>query len=399
MISIKNFVSANIEVETAPKVFSGFRTTVYFAPVTIDVPAVANGNFIIATSIDDFDNKVNQPTQVVRESVQEYFKNGGTSLCVVNPTVFTLEGFKADIKNVSRVVDDFIFVVIANSLIGTAGGYPQGEVFNIANFCSGNGWSDDDLKSLNTMRACFTTNLSTFVLPTPQGYGLANTLSVIKYSTYQAPSGGLIDAALLVGAYYSQIDTSEADSILDYNFTPEHLGSDYFEDLSQEEFTNLIRNPANGYYNVICNVANKILNIGGDYCNGVSISLDFGAACIERDLNYANIELLFGKLPLTSVGQAKLIDAINSQLTKYVDNEFLEQDATYTGETKKVTYNGTSYTIIRKGDVLSRGYKVFYVPINAISAADKSAKRFPYIYVALQSVHGARLIEVNGSIL
>jgi len=116
-------------------------------------------------------------------------------------------------------------------------------------------------------------------------------------------------------------------------------------------------------------------------------------------LDFAVIELLFGKLPLTQEGQSKLVDAIKSQLVNYVDNGFLETDATYSGETKKVFYNGNQYTIVNKGDILPLGYRVFFVPINAISAADKAAKRFPYIFVALQSVHGARVIQVNGGIL
>lgn len=396
MISIKNFVTADIKVLKTPEVFSGFRTTVYFIAGTINTPTVGGGDFTIVTSVDDFDNKVTVSGSAIRQSVVEYFKNGGTSLCVVAPSVFTLEGFKADMQAISEAISDYFFVVLGDSVTLKTNGYAQSEVYNIANFCSGNGWSDEDKKSLNTMRACFTTNVTDFVTQN----SLLSTLSVVKYSTLVS-SGDLVDAALLVGAYFSQIDTSVEGAIQDYNFTPEQLGSGYFEDIDQATFASLVRTPDNGYYNVICNVANRILNIGGDYCSSdkVSIALDFGAACIERDLDYANIQLLFGKLPLTDIGQAKLIDAIRGQLVKYVDNGFLEQGATYVGETKKVTYNGKNYTLIENGDVLPLGYKVFYVPINAISAADRSAKRFPYIYVALQSVHGARLVEINGSIL
>lgn len=396
MISIKNFVSADIEVLEQPKVFDGFKTTIYFAPVTVNTPDVADGNFVVVSSLTEFEAKCSTSNTAVSQSISEYFENGGTSLCVVAPTVFTLEGFKEDMRKITQVLDNYFFVVIANSLTNDPNGYQLAEVFNIANFCSDNGWTDDDEKSLNTMRVCFTTNSTDFILEN----SLTNTLAVVKYSTLDV-SGELIDAALLVGAYFSQIDTSVSDPIEDYNFTPEVLGSEHFEDVDQATFNKLVRSPATGYYNFIGNVANKILNIGGDYCSagGISISLDFGAACIERDLNYANIELLFGKLPLTNEGQSKLISAIRSQLTKYVDSGFLETDTVYSGETKSVTYNGTKYTVISTGDVLPLGYKIFYVPINAISATDKSAKRFPYIYVALQTVHGARLIEVNGSII
>lgn len=396
MISIKNFVSTNIEVLKAPAVFSGFRTTVYFSAVTISIPDVEGGNFATVNSLTDYDNKVVANSTAIRESVSGYFKNGGTRLCIVSPSGFTLESFKADMKTLTQTVDDYFFVVFGDSVTAKSGGYPSNEIFNIANFCSGNGWSDDDLKSLNTMRSCFTASTTDFIVQN----NLLNTLSAVKYSTLVS-SGDLVDAALLIGAYFSQIDMSEEGAIEDYNFTPETLGTGHFEDIDQATFTALTRTVTNGYYNVICNVANKILNVGGDYCSPdkISISLDFGAACIERDLNYQNIELLFGKLPLTHEGQAKLIDAIRSRLSKYVDDGFLETDATYEGPSKKVSYNGKSYKVIEHGDVLPLGYKVFYVPINAISAADKQAKRFPYIYVALQTVHGARVIQVNGSIL
>lgn len=395
-ISIKNFVGANIEVLSQPVTFTGFRTTVYFASVTVNTPEIGGGNFAIVNSVEDFDNKIQATSAAIRQSVVEYFKNGGTSLCIVAPSVFSLDSFKADMRAVTRVVDNYFFVVFSDSVTAKSGAYSSAEIFNIANFCSGNGWSETDNKSLNTMRACFTANTTDFVTTN----SLNTTLSVVKYSTLVS-SGDLIDAALLVGAYFSQVDTSTENAIQDYNFTPESLGQNHFEDIDQTTFALLTQDADNGYYNLIGNVANRILNIGGDYCSPdkISISLDFGAACIERDLDYANIELLFGKLPLTQEGQSKLIDAIRSQLVKYIDNGFLETDATYTGETKKISYNGKQYTIIQNGDILPLGYKVFFVPINAISAADRSAKRFPYIYVALQSVHGARVIQVNGSIL
>lgn len=395
-ISIKNFVGANIDVLSQPVIFTGFRTTVYFASVTVNTPEIGGGNFAIVNSVEDFENKIQTTSSAIRQSVVEYFKNGGTSLCIVAPRVFSLDGFKADMRAVTRVVDNYFFVVFGDSVTAKSGAYPSAEIFNIANFCSGNGWSDADNKSLNTMRACFTANTTDFVTEN----SLNTTLSVVKYSTLVS-SGDLVDAALLVGAYFSQVDTSTEDAIQDYNFTPESLGQNHFEDIDQTTFALLTQTADNGYYNLIGNVANRILNIGGDYCSPdkISISLDFGAACIERDLDYANIELLFGKLPLTQEGQSKLIDAIRSQLIKYIDNGFLETDATYAGETKKISYNGKQYTIIKNGDILPLGYKVFFVPINAISAADRSAKRFPYIYVALQSVHGARVIQVNGSIL
>lgn len=395
-ISIKNFVSANIDVLSHPVTFTGFRTTVYFAAVTVNTPEIGGGNFAIVNSVEDFDNKIQATSAAIRQSVVEYFKNGGTSLCIVAPSVFSLDGFKADMRAVTRAVDNYFFVVFGDSVTAKSGAYSSAEIFNIANFCSGNGWSDMDNKSLNTMRTCFTASTTDFITTN----SLNTTLSVVKYSTLVV-SGDLIDAALLVGAYFSKVDTSTENAIQDYNFTPESLGQNHFEDIDQTTFALLTQTAVNGYYNLIGNVANRILNLGGNYCSPdkIPISLDFGAACIERDLDYANIELLFGKLPLTQEGQSRLIDAIRSQLVKYIDDGFLETDATYVGETKKISYNGKQYTIIQKGDILPLGYKVFFVPINAISAADRSAKRFPYIYVALQSVHGARVIQVNGSIL
>ena len=395
MISIKNFVNTSIEVESQPQVFTGFRSTVYFAACTINTPDVEGGNYATLNSLNEFENKISATNSAIRESVKSYFQNGGVKLIVVAPSVFSLEGFKSDMYALSLTVDDYYFIVLSTSVVLQSSGYQADAIFQIANFCSDNGWSDADKKALHTMRACFTASTTSFITAN----SLASTLAIVKYSTYSV-SGTVVDAALLVGAYYSQIDVSSGDKILDYNFTEEVLGDNYFEDINQATFVQLHDTPTNGYYNFIGKVANRVLNIGGDFVSpdGISISLDFGASCIERDLDYANMELLLGKLPLTSEGQSRLIAGIRQQLIKYVDNGFLESDAVYSGDTKRVTYNGTTYTVIEKGDAMQLGYKIFYVPINAISAADRSAKRFPYIYVALQSVHGARLIEVNGSI-
>lgn len=395
MISVKNFVNVDINVLSSQLDFEGFKNTLYFANCTVNSPDVIGGNFATLQSLTDFDNKVTG-SSAVRRSVQEYFRNGGVSLCIVNPTVFTLEGFKADLYNISKNIDDFYFVCIGDAIAIKAGGYSQSEIFNIADFCSGNGWNEIDLKTLSKVRLCLTTNSSSFVVDN----SLLDTLIAVKYSTVEV-SGDLVDTALLIGAYFSKVDVNENGALKDYNFTPEVLEGNWFEDISQATFGLLNNNVTNGNYNVIGKVASRILNIGGDYVSPdkVSIALDFGTACIERDLDFTLISKLFGKLSLTLEGQSKLIDAIKTQLNVYVNNGFLERDASFTGEAVKVSYNGRQYNVIETGDTLPLGYKVFFVPINAISAIDKSAKRFPYIYVALQSVHGARVIQVNGGII
>lgn len=395
MISIKNFVNTNIEILRQSDAFRGFRTTVYFTAGTVNNPDVEGENFATLRSVVDFDNKV-AASAAVRQSVNEYFRNGGTSLCLITPTDFTLEGFKADMYAIAKVVEDYYFICLGDSVTMKTAGYPQSQVFAIADFCSGNGWSDTDLKSLNRIRLCLTTDTETFVVDN----NLLNTKTAVKYSTL-VNSGDLVDAALLIGAFFSQVDVTQNGAIQDYNFHTEFLGEEWFEDINQETFNLLTNNKTNGSYNLIGKVANRILNIGGDFVNpdGVSISLDFGVSCIERDLDYAMIERLFGKLPLTQEGQSRLVDAIKTQLNKYVDNGFLETDATYMGDTHKINYNGKQYTVVENGTIMPLGYRVFFVPINAISVADKSAKRFPYMFVAMQSVHGARVIQVNGSII
>lgn len=179
MISIKNFVDAQIDVLKQPKVFDGFKTTVYFAPVTVNTPDVTDGNFVVVSSLEEFEAKCSTSNTAVTQSILEYFRNGGTSLCVVAPSNFNLEGFKEDMRKITQKIDNYFFVVIANSLTNTPSGYQTAEVFNIANFCSGNGWNENDEKSLNTMRACFTTNSTDFITEN----SLINTLSVVKYST------------------------------------------------------------------------------------------------------------------------------------------------------------------------------------------------------------------------
>lgn len=394
-ISIRNFVSTDISILQGLENFSGFRTTIYIADATIVTPDVEGGNFVTLESMDGFESKVSA-SAAVEQSISEYFRNGGTKICLCSPSVFTLDGFKADLYKISEVIDDYFFVCLGDIVTLKSDKYVVGEVYSIASFGSGVGWSDADKKVLNKIRICLTTNDTAFVVTNE----LLNTLVAVKYSTL-SNDGDLVDAALLIGAYFSRVDVSLNSAIQDYNFTPEVFGTSHFEDIDQADFVLLNNNPTNGNYNFIGKVANRILNIGGDYVSPdkVSISLDFGVSCIEKDVNFSMIEKLFGKLPLTQEGQSKLIDAIRTQINKYVDNGFLEKDATYGGDTSKVSYNGKQYTIISNGDILPLGYRVFFVPINAISAADKSAKRFPYIFIALQSVHGARVIQVNGSIL
>ena len=129
MISIKNFVNTSIEVESQPQVFTGFRSTVYFAACTINTPDVEGGNYATLNSLNEFENKISATNSAIRESVKSYFQNGGVKLIVVAPSVFSLEGFKSDMYALSLTVADYYFIVLSTSVVLQSSGYQVAAIF------------------------------------------------------------------------------------------------------------------------------------------------------------------------------------------------------------------------------------------------------------------------------
>lgn len=390
MISTRNVVTVDLDIVTDKGVLGDFETVVYFAPVTLNNQGTPVNVLPLETE-DQLDGQVTGNDTVV-QSIKNYFKNGGEKIIVVSPTEFDLSEFIKFISQAKTITRDFIYVCISNQLIGGSG-YQNQVLQEIAGYC-------DATKSPDKIRLLLTTNSKTFITD----IGLTKSYSIVKYctKTYDAK---ILDAALLVGAYFSKIDLDKTDSIKDYCYTSEKLyGTEdgiSEENLTQQDFDSLVKNGNDeGYYNVIDKIANSVVNFGGNLAttDNIAIHTDFGAIACERDITYSVLEQMLGKQYLTEAGMTKVKSAINSQLQRYKTNGYLNVGASYSGEDLAITYNSNKYSVIKHGETLQQGFYIFSVPVSDITPDDKVAKRFTPIYVILETQSGARVVEITGEI-
>lgn len=391
MISTRNVVKVDLDIVTDKGLLGDFETVVYFAPVTLQNEGGSPVNILEITTEEQVDTQVSG-NDTVSQSIKNYFRNGGEKIIVVNPTLFTLVEFTNFISQAKAITRDFIYVCISNQLIGS-NGYSTQLLQELAGYC-------DATKSPDKIRLLLTTNSETFI----EDNGLTESYSVVKYctKTYDAK---ILDAALLVGAYFSKVDLDKADSIKDYCYTREELygteDNKSEEDLTQTEFDNLVKNEnGEGYYNVIDKIANSVVNFGGNLATikNISIHTDFGAIACERDITYSVLERMLGKQYLTEAGMTNVKSAINSRLQRYKTNGYLNVGASYSGEDLTITYNSNKYPVIKHGETLQQGFYIFSVPVSDITMEDKLAKRFTPIYVILETQSGARVVEITGEI-
>lgn len=391
MISIRNIVTVDFDIVTSENVLGNFETVVYFAPITMVDSESAPTNMLLITDTKQIDTQLSG-NQAAITSVRNYFENGGVKLLIINPTNYTPASFQEEIENAKTLADDFIYVCISNQLVGDSG-YPLDVVQSIANYC-------DNTLSPYKIRLMLTTDSTTFV----EDNNLTNSYTIVKYCTKTSDSN-LVDAALLVGAYFSQIDLDEADSIKDYCYTKETLTgiaeSSASENVTQEQFNLLVKNEnGEGYYNFIDSVGSNVVNFGGNLAtiDSISIHTDFGAIAVERDISYSVLEKMIGKQYLTEQGLTNAKAAINNNLQRYKTNGYLNVGAAYSGEDLSISYNGKKYSVIKSGTTLEQGFYIYSVPMSNISVADKQAKKFTPIYVILETQSGARVIEITGEI-
>lgn len=393
MISVRNIVRVNLDIINSEKILGDFQTTVYIAPVTLINEDAEPVNELLITDPDLIDTLMSG-NDAVNVSAKNYFANGGQKLLVISPTEYTLEAFKTAIATARGITKDFLYVAISNQIIGQTG-YSFEVLEGIASYC-------DATESPEKIRLLLTTNVANFL----EENNLIDHMLVAKYCTKVGGSNvQLIDAALLVGAYFSQVNLDGTETIKDYNFTEEKLEGitdrDASEDLTQAQFDALVKNENNeGYYNVIDKVGNKIVNLGGNLATieNISIHTDFGAAAVERDITYSVLERMLGKQYLTEQGISNIKAAINSQLQRYKTNGYLNIGAQYSGQDLTIEYNNVKYSVIKHGSALPQGFYIFSVPMSNLSVADRQARKFTPIYVILETQDGARVVEITGEV-
>ena len=84
---------------------------------------------------------------------------------------------------------------------------------------------------------------------------------------------------------------------------------------------------------------------------------------------------------------------------RYINNGYLNQNTTYSGVTEVSSYNSSNVRLISKKQALPQGYLIATIPMMYLTATDRADKTFTPIYVYMETLSGARTIQISGKIL
>lgn len=415
MIDISNVVNVDFKIVKSEQVIGSYGTMVYFIPFKMTVDGETK-KAVLCESQEDVENItfVNDSDEEIVYNTRQYFSNGGVKLLIMTAnssedleSTYKLANFKSDIEYARTITNDFIFVTINNTICDVASnGYTTAVLGEIVSWF-------ETLKSPQTLRLLLTKNIGTNNENPDYTY-------IDKYTDYSVGvkacskqrNGKVVDAALLIGAYFTSIDLDNYETIKDYCYTPEKILAESTvtdddtgisnttttniasEDVTQSKYSKLVaRN-----YNFIDTIGGKIINFGGNYANGISISTDFATICAENDVCSATLNSIMQKQYLNEQGLTNIISTIHKQLQRYKTNGYLNTNSQYSGDDLYLTYNGKRYSVIKNGAVLVNGYSIFAIPVSDISLEDKEEKRFPPIYVVMETLAGARLVTIQGEV-
>lgn len=421
MINISNIVDVDFKIIKSSSVIGSYKTVLYFTSKPMTVEETIEGAIeqvikraILCTSQEDVEKITftGDTANEIKYNAKQFFINGGIQLLIITASGYNLQDFKNDIEYARTIENDFIYVTINNSICEVSTdetGYTDSIILDIARWI-------ETLKSPQTLRLLVTKNIkSTSGSVDSFDYTYINKFkgySVGVKHTSKLYNGKVVDAALLIGAYFTKVNLNNVETIKDYCYTAEEIikeetalnvdtGISYTkatniasEDVTQSVYSKLVANN----YNFIDTIGSKVINFGGNLSNGVSVSTDFATICAENDICTATLNNMMQKQYLNEAGLTNLVSTISRQLQRYKDNGYIKTNSYYSGEDLYITYNGKSYKVIKKGDVLVNGYLVFAIPVSDISLVDKEEKRFPPVYVVIESLAGARTVAIQGEV-
>ena len=198
-------------------------------------------------------------------------------------------------------------------------------------------------------------------------------------------------AEMTIAAYLTKLDIYGNNSIQDYAFTSESIDA---EDNDDAVLGNVLTNNMN----VDMTLANAIRNLGGNLTNGIDIVNQYMLIVLQQTVTDRLLNLLTQKIKGQS-GVSAIYTTIAGELGRYVTNGYLTTDKIWTDNTKTISYNGKTYTLIEKNTPLPLGYKITVLPLNSLTEEDIKAHKCPPIYIFLAESYGIRNITINGEVI
>ena len=298
-------------------------------------------------------------------------------------------------KQVSNTANDFICVCIGNCTTLSSNASNLQSFMTLVN----NAVAPNKMLILNSTNDASTVTEATKEIRNLI-YKFYSAVTVVGVKEEDTPS--TCGAELTIAAYLSQINITQANSMRDYCFTDEASVLNcltYDRTLVPTNVSATNYDNYKEYLNFIDTIGNQNVNFGGNTVYGTTITSEWGAIASENGVVYGVLRVMLQKQYLTDGGLTNVLSEVNNVLSDYVTNGFLETNTTYTGLTRYKNYGDRSYVLVENGQELPNGYCVVAIPMSRLTIQDRQARKFTPIFIYMQTMGGAREVEITGDIL
>lgn len=303
------------------------------------------------------------------EYLKVYFENGGVKANVVNGIVWS--ALTNDVLN--GYDDEYIVVAFVSESVDKEEHYAF--IKNLAKVRQ----ADSSVYGINEKILLASTSVIT------DSEVVSN--FAVKYSSSESLDG----VEMTIAAYLSKLDVYGADSIYDYAFTQEVINA---EDISDADYGVV----SNNNMNIDIILANAVRAVGGNCKDGADLVNTYVLIILHQTLTDRLISLLTQKIKNAS-GVSKMYSVIANELEKYKTSGYLTTDKIWSDDDLKISYNGTSYTIIENATALINGYVIKILPLSSLTDEDIANRKAPQVYVVLADQYGIRQITINGEVI
>ena len=221
--------------------------------------------------------------------------------------------------------------------------------------------------------------------------GGTNSIDDDIVKNFAAKYSSVSSAEATIAAYLSNINLDGVDTVNDYAFTKENITPEASDDT-------VLGNVLDNNMNVVMNVTNANINLGGNLKNGESVVHKFALIVLQQTLTASVFNLLLTKIK-GNRGLAAIQSTVANEMQKYLRNGYLTTDKIWKDETLTVSYNFKNYVIIEKDTPLIEGYRFVSLPISSLSEADIEARKTPPMYLIVAESYGIRVVTINGEVI
>lgn len=388
MVEIKNIVNVNFDVVTTLPATSSYPNILYVKKGdTTTEPIKSTSTYSVFTNIC-------RSGTVYEMSANSLDGDDGTKAAT------KILDYK---KSKFGTSEDFICVVIDETLLTTGSDNTHGTYYTLP---GGLVSLTKDTNVPAPYKMMFFTSMcydtakivtTDVTKPSQVEYAIANMRNVdcVGVMIYAGTEVSTKVPAMELAAYLCNINLDESSAFSDITYT----------DMSAVK-TDVPATDVGSSYSELSKIANfndiitkNFVLFGGNMTNGVPITTQFGAICAENDVVSAALNAMLNKLPLNDNGLATVVSYINDRLVRYINNGYLNQNTTYSGVTEVSSYNSSNVRLISRKQALPQGYLIATIPMMYLTATDRASKTFTPIYVYMETLSGARTIQINGKIL